>query len=205
MTQGTRSARPAADEEIRERILDAAQDVMLSAGITARVHAQIAERAGLSRPTVYKYVGDQDAIMAALLERETNRFFDAVTPQLERDIPVRERFVDLITFAVTYAREHALLQFGLQQEPEKVLPWLTIYAAPIMQLALSHFEPLILRLIEEKELPEVDSSLLIEIIVRLILSLLSTPGLNPSQSREDLKANIDMLFHVVGHIVNRSD
>ena len=38
---------------------------MLSAADTERLHAAIAERSGYSRPTVYKYVGDQQAIIGA--------------------------------------------------------------------------------------------------------------------------------------------
>ena len=65
---------------VRERILDAATECLIESGIDARLHATIAERAGVSRPTVYKYVGDQTAILRAVLDREVERFFAAATP-----------------------------------------------------------------------------------------------------------------------------
>ncbi len=77
-------ADPDAAARIRERILDAATACLLDQGLDARLHAAIAERAGISRPTVYKYVGDQAAIVAAILERELDRFFAAAVPVLRR-------------------------------------------------------------------------------------------------------------------------
>src|SRR5262245_402855 len=77
-------ADPAAADRIRERILDAATECLLAEGLDARLHAMIAERAGISRPTVYKYVGDQAAIVAAVLDREFDQFFAAAVPILRR-------------------------------------------------------------------------------------------------------------------------
>src|SRR5689334_16824710 len=49
-------ADPESAQRIRERILDAATQCLLDEGLDARLHAMIAERAGISRPTVYKYI-----------------------------------------------------------------------------------------------------------------------------------------------------
>ena len=77
-------ADPDAPEQIRARILDAATECLLEVGVTGRLHTQIAQRAGLSRPTVYKYVGDQSAILQAVFDREFEVFWRTVVPQLNR-------------------------------------------------------------------------------------------------------------------------
>ncbi|MGH2604184.1 MAG: TetR/AcrR family transcriptional regulator, partial [Dehalococcoidia bacterium] len=94
------------DEELRGRILDAAQECLLEAGLTARLHRAIAERAGVSRPTVYKYAGDQQAITAALLDRETSRFLTALYDVIVRPGEPLDTFVEAIAFAVSYGRNH---------------------------------------------------------------------------------------------------
>ena len=92
------------DDDIQQRILDAAADCFLHSGPSARLHHVIADRAGVSRPTVYKHVGDQKAIIEALLHRELGRFLTAVQPVAARRGPLRDRFIDTVVFAVSYAR-----------------------------------------------------------------------------------------------------
>ena len=133
-------ANPAAAAQIRERILDAATECMLAEGLDARLHAMIAEKAGISRPTVYKYVGDQAAIVAAILERELDQFFGAAVPLLRRSDDLEAHLVDAIVFVVEYGRGHALLQKALREHPELILPGLTTESGPLVERVVALFE-----------------------------------------------------------------
>jgi AcrR family transcriptional regulator len=164
------------DEEIRERILDATEQCLLEAGLTARLHAAIAERAGVSRPTVYKYVGDQNAIVEALLHREINRFLAATEPVLTQRGPLRERFIDTVVFIVQYGRGHAILQKGLRDDPAAVLPWFTVNSGPLIERAMDFFLPHIQQAIADGDFPAVDPRMLVEWSYRLIVSLVTTPS-----------------------------
>jgi AcrR family transcriptional regulator len=133
-------ANPDAAVQIRERILDAATECLLTEGLDARLHAMIAERAGISRPTVYKYVGDQAAIVAAILDREYDRFFGLAVPILRTSDDLEAHLVHAIVFVVDYARDHALLQKALREHPEVILPALTTGSGPLVERVVTLFE-----------------------------------------------------------------
>ncbi|HJQ06593.1 MAG TPA: TetR/AcrR family transcriptional regulator [Nocardioides sp.] len=181
--------------ELRDRILDAAVACIVEEGLNARLHALIAHRAGVSRPTVYKYVGDQDAVLAALVDREIDRFFAVVLPLLRVGEDVVPDLIDGITLIVDYARRHELLQIALRDHPEVVLPALTTRSAPILDRCLALFaRPLGQALALEDEQ---DARLVTEWLFRVIVSLITTPG-TVGQSREDVQAHVTRLLAVIG-------
>ncbi|MBL7500121.1 TetR/AcrR family transcriptional regulator [Frankia sp. CNm7] len=83
MTGGT-APRPAGGfaaatrDRLRETLLDAAADVLREQGARQARMADVASRAGVSRQTLYQHYGSRDALVRALLLRETSRFLDAV-------------------------------------------------------------------------------------------------------------------------------
>jgi AcrR family transcriptional regulator len=168
-------ADPDAAERIRERILDAAAECLLAEGLTARLHAAIAEQAGISRPTVYKYVGDQAAIVNAILERELDRFFDAVVPILRRSDDLEAHLIDAIVFVVDYARGHVLLQKALTEHPELVLPFLTTGAPPLAERIVELFSEQLGRALENAAPTPLTPREAAEWSYRIVVSLITTP------------------------------
>ncbi|MBP2324305.1 AcrR family transcriptional regulator [Kibdelosporangium banguiense] len=166
----------AGEKEIKARILDAAEQCLLESEPGARIHAAVAERAGVSRPTVYKYVGDQEAIVAAILHRDINRMHEAAEHVLTRRGSLRERFVETIVFVVGYARSHALLQKGLRENPAAILPWFTVNAGPIIEMGIAFVGPHIKQAIADGDFPDVEPRVVVEWCCRLTLSLITTPG-----------------------------
>jgi TetR/AcrR family transcriptional regulator, mexJK operon transcriptional repressor len=65
MTAGARALNRAAKER---RILDAAFQVFSQAGYAGASMDAIAEQAGVSKPTLYQYVGSKDALFAAMMD-----------------------------------------------------------------------------------------------------------------------------------------
>ncbi len=184
------------DEEIRQRILDAAEQCLLESGLSARIHAAVAERAGISRPTLYKYVGDQHAILEALLHREVTRFFEAAAPLLTKGGTLRERFTDTVVFVVGYAREHPLLRKGLDEDPTAVLPWFTAGAAPLIERAVDFFGPHLTQAIDEGQLPEVDPRTIVEWAFRLSVSLVTTPSTLDIGAPDTVRAYLEVLLDI---------
>lgn len=186
-------ADPAASEQIRTRILDAATECLLEVGVTGRLHAQIAQRAGVSRPTVYKYVGDQPAILTAVFERELGRFLGAVLPQLRSGVNKRSDLLDGVVLIVDYANNHALLQKAMRDQPEYVLPLLTTEAAPVIaQMAAIFEEPLREILGRRRDRADLAS----EWLFRLTVSLIVTPGSagrTPAALRRYLEGLVDLM------------
>lgn len=190
------------DQVIRDRILAAAEECMLEAGIGARLHARIAQRAGVSRPTVYKYVGDQDAIVQALLYRDIERMHAEAEPMLRQRGTLRDKFVGTIVFVVGYARRHPLLQKGLRDSPQTIVPWLTVYAEPIIEQGVAFVEPYFKQAIADGTFPDVNPRVLIDWCSRLVLSLITTPGTVNTDSPDALRAYIGDLLDI--GLVSRS-
>jgi AcrR family transcriptional regulator len=51
----------------RERILDAAADILRSRGVVQATTKEIAQATGVSEPTLYKYFGDKERLLLAVL------------------------------------------------------------------------------------------------------------------------------------------
>ncbi|MEV3962754.1 TetR/AcrR family transcriptional regulator [Nocardia sp. NPDC050193] len=65
----------------RERILDAAADILRTRGVVHATTKEIAQHAGVSEPTLYKYFGDKEKLLLAVLrERLPGPARAAVTP-----------------------------------------------------------------------------------------------------------------------------
>jgi AcrR family transcriptional regulator len=78
-------ARNAEDKEARRRaILDAALEIWAEGVEYGALNmAEVAERAGLAKGTVYIYFETKESVMLALLERELGAWFDAIDARLD--------------------------------------------------------------------------------------------------------------------------
>lgn len=186
-------AAPAAQDEIRTRILDAATRVLFEAGVSGRLHAQIAKEAGVSRPTVYKYVGDQPAILDAVFEREFQAFLAAVLPQLRKGVTSRSSVIDGVALIVDYGRNHALLQKSLREQPEFVLPALTTECDALLDRTVALFSGQLGEFLGDER----KGRLAAEWLFRLIVSLIITPG-HSGATRRDIQRHLESLVDLLG-------
>ncbi len=69
------------DRSLSDQILDAAASCVLAFGVDRVTLAEIARRAGVSRPTVYRRYPDTQSILAALLTTRVVSVLDAVASQ----------------------------------------------------------------------------------------------------------------------------
>lgn len=182
--------------EIRRRILDAAEECLLEHGYEARLHALIAKKAGLSRPTVYKHVGDQAAIIEALFHREFLRFGEMLEPVFAAAKNPRTGFIDAIVRIVQHGRHHPLLQKGLKENPEQVLPYLTVKACPFIDQTTILLAPYFRQLLTEEQLASINVKAAAEWSFRIAASLLVTPGVVETQTDEQLGDFIGNLLKV---------
>jgi AcrR family transcriptional regulator len=180
---------------MRDQVLAAAETCLLEGGFrAARLHSAIARRAGLSRPTVYKYVGDQDAIIAAVIQREFTGFLDRLRPVLEQRMPFREHLVTVMTVVVREAREHALLQAAMRDSPERVLPWFTTHAGALIEQVTPLLEPGLRHYVATGELPDAEPRMLADALCRTALSLVFTNGLYDVSQPDTLRAYLSALL-----------
>lgn len=75
-------------EKRRAQILDAATALILETGHSGCTLEQVAKAAGVSTPLIYKYFGNRDELIAALLEREFSELRGHGLDSVPKDMPV---------------------------------------------------------------------------------------------------------------------
>lgn len=166
-----------ADGSVAARVLDAALALYLERGLRDTPLSAVAARAGVSRPTVYKHVGDVSTVARAVVDRELERFFGSLADELAATGPAVDRITGAIRFAVAHARAHPLLQRLLQLEPDAILPVFTVAAAPVLHRAVAVLTPVLDVAASEAGQPRRDRTGDAELLARLTISWVITPPL----------------------------
>ncbi|MFD6673612.1 TetR/AcrR family transcriptional regulator [Rhodococcus zopfii] len=108
------TAGPRGTAPIEDQILDAAYSCMLDFGLRRTTLAEVARRAGVSRPTVYRRWPDTRAIVADLLTREIRR----VTPEPAGGGPARDRLVRAVVTTADAIGSHPLFEKIRSTDPD---------------------------------------------------------------------------------------
>ena len=104
--------------DLRQRILDAAAQVLREGGPRPRLISNIAERAQVSRPTLYRHFPARNDLYDSLLRHELEHVMDGVAAQVRTSTSPRADYVDAVVQLVITAREHPALQSVLARHPE---------------------------------------------------------------------------------------
>jgi len=105
----------------RDRILQAGIEAAAIHGIARLTVGDVAKRAGVSRPTLYKHFKSKDALVAAAVEREADRMVKQVIVAELPDEPHLALSTG-ISAVLRVTREHPLLDRLIRTEPESLLP-----------------------------------------------------------------------------------
>lgn len=97
-------------DEAREQILAAAEAVILRYGIPKTTMDDIGREAGVSRPTVYRYFGDRDALVAALIERRSRMLFDRARAFILSHGTFAEQLVEGLIYLVDHGRKDPIVR-----------------------------------------------------------------------------------------------
>ncbi|MWA04092.1 TetR family transcriptional regulator [Actinomadura sp. LD22] len=163
---------PRHDGDMHARILDAAAACLTEGGFTSnRMLSAIARRAGVSRPTLYKYGGTLDEIKEALIERELTAYLAEAVPLIDAARWDADYVADLLAFLIGRARAHPLLSAAVRDVPDMVLPWFTVRADITVARVTALAAPVVQDKIDRGELPPVDVPVLIDVLTRVVLSL----------------------------------
>jgi AcrR family transcriptional regulator len=157
----------------QERMLDAARAEFIDHGIARTSVATIAQRAGVSRPTLYRQCGDKDQIVAAVVQRDVIDFFARAKVAVE-DVSggVEERFVEAVVMGLRESREHPLVQalkaFETNSFTERLVDMNTpTYRAMLAIIALMFAN-------DEYRAPVLERAL--DMVLRIIATLLISPS-----------------------------
>ena len=138
-------APPATRIDTASRILSAAFDCISDVGLGRTTVEDVARAAGITRQTVYRYFPSKDHLITALVLREEEKILDGIRAAFEADPDLESSLRDGLLFCLRFVREHPLLDRLLSTDPETLLPYLTVRAAPAIRRARDVFKQLIVQ------------------------------------------------------------
>jgi len=163
------------DDDLQTRILDAAMEAASVHGISRMSVSDVAKRAGTSRPTLYKHFASKDALVAAVVLRETSLLVTTTLAAAEPfDDPQRAIEAGVLA-ALRLTRDHPLLDRVVRTEPEALVPLLvTEGSSSVMAIARAAVEQLIVAKVPD--LSPLMARRLADLLTRLLISYaLSAP------------------------------
>lgn len=93
---------------VRDAVVDAAGALVAEHGLSALTMSAVAEAAGVSRATLYKYFADADALVGAWHRRQVEGHLAAVTEASGRRGPVGERIRGVLaSYGAAVKRQHS--------------------------------------------------------------------------------------------------
>ncbi|MEZ0089152.1 TetR/AcrR family transcriptional regulator [Streptacidiphilus sp. EB129] len=113
------SSRNDEPRSVDDAILDAAAELIVQLGVQRTQLAEIARRAGVSRPTVYRRWPDVRAVIGALLTRELS----ATREQAHLAGDDREAFVAWVVEVAVRLRDHAVLGALLHSDSDTLFEY----------------------------------------------------------------------------------
>jgi AcrR family transcriptional regulator len=159
----------------RERILDAALEQFEDVGIRRSSVEAVAQRAGVSRITVYRRFPRKDALVSALAVREASRLIAAADAHTTQIPDAEERAVEGFVVLLQMLRAHELTTRLVALEPESALSSLTVEAGPVLALGTAYVAEQIRRGQREGDFAFYEPEPVAELLVRFAHSVLLTP------------------------------
>ncbi|MFE9018052.1 TetR family transcriptional regulator [Streptomyces sp. NPDC007808] len=125
--------------QMRERVLEEAWTLAAQNGWDRVRVADLAERAEVSRPSIYKEFGDRAGVGRALVERETERFLTRLAAVLDAD---RDGFADALRKGVAHTLDEGsrnpfirAVLTAARGGTDALLPFLTSRPDPVFSSA----------------------------------------------------------------------
>lgn len=120
-------------DDSRDRILDAACDLISANGPAAANVSAIANAAEVSRMTIYRKFTDRRALLAELFNRELGAI---VTQAMTAPAPDQRHLIVIgVTESVRRINAHPLMEAVLRHEPELLTVWITDRLGATQRLA----------------------------------------------------------------------
>lgn len=184
-----------AAKDLRERILDAAAQVLGEGGPRPRMITTIAERAQVSRPTLYRHFPARQDLYDSLLQMELERVLQGVAARAVHTKSPRDEYVDVVVDLVREAREHRALRAVLGRHPEILAMHLPRVLPMVLDLGVPVLAPVLDAGTAEGRWPAIDPRAAIIWTTRLVVSLVAMP-LPEDTGESGLRQTVEALLDV---------
>jgi AcrR family transcriptional regulator len=180
----------AAVAPVRERLLDAAQAMIEDTGWSSVTMARIAERAGVSRQTVYNEFGTKHGLAEQLAMRELARFLDVVRERMAAETTLVEGIRAACEGALLMGEQSLLVRTIVTSLPEEqdadFLQILTTESGEIVEAAVMVVKQSVVELYPPTPVTDDELEVAVEIVVRLVLSAITRPSKPPREAADDI-------------------
>lgn len=188
------------ESDTAARILDAALSLYLEFGLRRTTMDDVARQAGIGRVTVYRHYADKNALFQAVVLRACWRAIHEIEAKLAAIADPQERIVESFVLVVNGSRHHPLMRRLLDTEPEWLLPHLTIKGGAILDFGRTYIARYLRHQRGNGMLGEGNADVMAEIFMRILNSLLLTPGgilapENEDELRQTARRFFLPLFH----------
>jgi AcrR family transcriptional regulator len=154
-----------------DRILDAAGELFAEQGPTRVSMADVAQAAGCSRATLYRYFSDRRDLQFAFVHREATRIGALVTAETASVEGREARLVAAVLSAVRHVRGTPLLASWFQEDGTAVTADVVATSSVLETLGLDF----------------VDDPLAARWLIRIVATLLLVPGRDQAEERAFLE------------------
>jgi AcrR family transcriptional regulator len=181
---------------LRERLLDAAQQMMETSGWSSVTMAKLAAAVGVSRQTVHTEVGTRHGLAEALALRELGRFLDVVRARMAAEDEVVAGIRSACEGALALGGSSVLVRtvFGTAtaENDTDFLTILTTESGAIVEMACQVVIESVRELYPPLPLTDDELAVAAEAIVRLVLSALTRPSKPPAEAADDIAWLIEL-------------
>jgi len=175
-----------------DRILDAAFAAVLDFGLSRLTMEDVAQRASLSRQTVYRYFPSRDHLFVALVSREEEKFLDGVRAAFVEHHDLVAAVRASVKFVLAYAKARPLLDRLLGPDEGTFLPYVTTRAQPVIVRARETMVQLLL-----ERVPHADVETLRTVLDGTTRALISYMLAESDRSPDDIASGIARLLVAV--------
>ena len=139
-------------DEAREQIMVAAETVFTRFGVAKTTMDDIGREAGVSRPTVYRYFGDRDTLISAIIERRSRMLFAKAREFLFLQPTFADQLVEGLIFLVDRGRSDPLIRILVSPEHMQMAERLVGSSGLAARLTAEMWGPVLERALENGDI-----------------------------------------------------
>ena len=173
---------------LRDRLLDAAAYAFSKEGWRRLTMATIADRAGVSRQTVYNEFGSKQSLAEQLVMRELDVFLDVVRQRITEEDDFTAGVRAAVDGALELAEDNALLRSVLESGhtgDTELLPYI-FQSQGLIDRATDFLHELVVVKFPDLPLQGARLSVALETVVRLVLSPVTQPSRPRGETADDI-------------------
>ena len=155
--------------------MDAAARRFVAVGIGKTTMEDIAREAGAGKATLYRYFANKTTLVDALVARENVRFERDLRRAADAADGAASKVEAAFVAALDFLRSHPMLNKSLHEEPDILLPYLTLRSGPIVQSGMGLFTEIIADGVRSGQFRAVRPEWAAETLFRLLMSFYTLP------------------------------